>query len=102
MMTLHNVTTRVYSSGTPSADASSTQNGASPFSPLVTPGVVSSATSTPIDEEGTADEAGLSAAYCAVTTSFEIESRDRYDGNYVGDVNAAITVLTCGMHLQPG
>lgn len=77
MMTLHNVTARVYSSGNPSADASPTQNGASPFSPLVTPGAVSSTTSTPIDQEGTADDAGLSSAYYAVPTYFEIESRDR-------------------------
>lgn len=101
MMTLHNVTARVYSSGTPSADASPTQNGASPFSPLVTPGAVSSSTSTPIDEEGTADEAGLSSAYCAVTTSFEIESRDRCDKKYVRDVNGVKTVLTCGTHIRP-
>lgn len=77
MMLLHNVTARVYSGGTPSADASPTQDGASPFAPVVSPDAVSSEMSTPVDEDGVADEAGLSAAYFEATTSFQIESRDR-------------------------
>lgn len=77
MMTLHNVTARVYSGGTPSADASPTQDGASPFAPVVSPGPVSWQMSTPVDEDGVADEAGLSSAYYEAVTSFDIESRDR-------------------------
>lgn len=77
MLALYNVTTRVYSSGTPSADASPTQDGASPFAPVVSPGAVSWEMSTPVDEDGVADSAGLSSAYYEATTTFQIESRDR-------------------------
>lgn len=77
-MTLHNVTGRVYSGGTPSADAAATQNGASPFAPVVSPGVVSSEASTPVDEDGVVDRAGLESAYFEATTYFQIESRDSF------------------------
>lgn len=76
MLTLHNVSTRIYSSGTPSADASPTQDGASPFAPMVHPGAVSSEMSTPIDGH-IVDSRGLNSAYFEATTTFEIESRDR-------------------------
>lgn len=76
-MALYNVTARVYSGGTPSVDASPTQDGASPFAPVVFPAAVSWEMSTPVDMEGVADKAGLGSAYNEATTSFEIESRDR-------------------------
>lgn len=81
-MTLHNVTARVYSGGTPSADAAATQDGASPFAPVVAPGNVSWEASTLIDEDGVVDKAGLGSAYFEATTSFQIESRDSF-GNRV-------------------
>lgn len=77
MLTLYNVTTRVYSSGTVSADASPTQDGASPFALVVAPGAVSWEMSTPVDGDGVVDSSGLSSAYFETTTTFEIESRDR-------------------------
>lgn len=83
-MTLHNVTARVYSGGTPSADAAPTQDGASPFAPIVSPGAVSWEASTPVDEDGVVDKAGLSSAYFEAATSFQIESRDSF-GNRVFD-----------------
>ncbi|CAM9800578.1 unnamed protein product [Ectocarpus sp. 6 AP-2014] len=83
-MALHNVTARVYSGGTPSADAAITQDGASPFVPVVSPGVVSWEASTPVDEDGVVDKDGLSSAYYEAPTSFQIESRDSF-GNRVFD-----------------
>lgn len=77
MLTLHNVTARVYSGGTPSADASPTQDGVSPFAPVVSPGDISWNMSTPVDEGGVADYEGLSASYYEAPTYFQIESRDR-------------------------
>ncbi|CAM9773581.1 unnamed protein product, partial [Ectocarpus sp. 13 AM-2016] len=81
-MALHNVTARVYSGGTPSADAAFTQDGASPFAPVVSPGVLSWEASTPVDEDGVVDKDGLSSAYYEAATSFQIESRDSF-GNRV-------------------
>lgn len=83
-MTHHNVTARVYSGGTPSADAAATQDGASPFAPVVAPGVVSWEASTPVDADGVTDKAGLGYAFFEATTSFQIESRDSF-GNRVFD-----------------
>lgn len=78
-MIVNNVSAKVYSGGTPSVDGSPTQDGATPFVVVVSPGAVSSAMSTPVDNEGVADEAGLNSAYYEAVTSFEIESRDRYE-----------------------
>lgn len=78
------VTMVVFSSGSPSTDGVLTQDGASPFVPVVSPGVVSSEASTPVDADGVADQAGLGAAYFEATTSFQIESRDSF-GNRVED-----------------
>lgn len=61
-----------------------TQDGASPFVPVVSPGVVSSEASTPVDAVGVADQAGLGSAFFEATTSFQIESRDSF-GNRVED-----------------
>lgn len=76
MMVTHNVSAKVFSSGTPSPDASPTQDGASPFTPIVSSSSVSSIMSTPVQDDGVADQAGLSAAFSEAATSFEIESRD--------------------------
>ena len=61
-----------------------TQDGASPFVPVVSPGVLSSEASTPVDAVGVADQAGLGSAFFEATTSFQIESRDSF-GNRVED-----------------
>lgn len=78
------VTTTVFSSGSASPNSVGTQDGASPFAPVVSPGVVSSEASTPVDAEGVADQAGLGSALFEATTSFQIESRDSF-GNRVAD-----------------
>lgn len=78
------VDTVVYSGGIPSTGSAATQDGASPFVPVVSPGVVSSEASTPVDADGVADQAGLESAYYEATTSFQIESRDSF-GNRVED-----------------
>lgn len=78
------VDTAVHSGGVPSIDGVATQDGASPFAPVVSPGLVSSEASTPVDADGVADQAGLGSAYFEATTSFQIESRDSF-GNRVFD-----------------
>ncbi|CAM9504695.1 unnamed protein product, partial [Discosporangium mesarthrocarpum] len=82
ILSLHNTTVRVYSSGVPSKDAVATQDGASPFAPLVSPGAVSPIHSTAVDNDGVADKQGLSTGYFESQTSFSIEARDRF-GNRV-------------------
>ncbi len=74
----------VFSSSTTTGSVVSTQDGASPFAPVVSPGAVSSEASTPVDADGVADEAGLGAAFFEAPTSFQIESRDSF-GNRVFD-----------------
>lgn len=82
---LPGVITRVYSGGTPSEDGSATRDGASPFAPVVFPGLVSPKMSSPADKDGVADEDGLSSAFYESTTSFQIESRDRCSYSFVSD-----------------
>lgn len=91
-----NATAAVYSGGNPSPDGVATHDGASPFSHSAK--VISSAVSpehtTAVDSPGVYGEQGLRSGTYNATSSFVVESRDRFGNRVLEGPLAEVQVVT--------